>query len=535
MSLAPPASPAPHQPDDPAEARADFMARYRAGLAQVVTRRIAADLETPVSAMLKLAADTPQSVLLESVEGGAVRGRYSIIALKPDLVFRIMDGTPEINRSMRSDPDRFEAMEGPPLEALRSVIRETQVDLPPGVPSAAVGLFGYMGYDCVRFMERLPEPKANALGLPDAVFMRPSLTVVFDSVTGEGLLTTPVWPRGDIAADDAWVRAQDRLNAALADLGRPLSQPAGAAALDRAAPDAPPPPQSNTTRETYRATVERIKEYIRAGDAFQVVPSQRFSQPFAYPPMALYRALRRLNPSPFLFQMTLGDFALVGSSPELLVRLRDDTVTIRPIAGTRPRGLDVQGDTRLKAELLADEKEQAEHLMLLDLGRNDVGRVAEVGTVRVTERFSVELYSHVMHIVSNVQGRLRPDCDALDALKAGFPAGTVSGAPKIRAMEIIHEVEPDRRGSYAGLVGYFAADGTMDNCIALRTGVVKDGMLHVQAGGGVVADSDPDAEFEETVNKAKALFRAAAQAHRYVWSEDSSAGAPGPASMRMGW
>ncbi len=507
-----------------------FTALYEAGQAQALSTRMVADLETPVSAMLKLAGDRPMSFLFESVEGGEVRGRYSVIGLKPDLLFRIRDGAAEVNRTVRADPEAFSPLPGPPLDALRQIVSESQMDLPAGVPPMAVGLFGYLGYDCVRFMERLPEPKDNVLGVPDALFIRPSLTAVFDSVTGEVILTTPVWPSSTISATDAHDRAVERLRSAMADFDQALSSYRTAQGSGVETPE----PTSNTAHGDYLATVEKIRDYIRAGDAFQVVPSQRFSQPFEAPPFALYRALRRLNPSPFLFYLHLGDLAVIGSSPELLVRLRDETVTIRPIAGTRPRGKTAEEDTALARELLADPKEQAEHLMLLDLGRNDVGRVCETGSVTVTERFTIEHYSHVMHIVSNVEGRLRPDADAVDTLKAGFPAGTVSGAPKIRAMEIIHEVEPDRRGIYGGLVGYFAADGSMDNCIALRTGVVKDRTLHVQAGGGVVVDSDPQAEYEETVNKAKALFRAAAMAPAYApeTSEDGSNPAKPP---RMGW
>jgi anthranilate synthase component 1 len=278
----------------------------------------------------------------------------------------------------------------------------------------------------------------------------------------------------------------------------------------------PPVPESNTTRERYHEMVVKAKEYILAGDVFQVVPSQRFSVPFTLPPIALYRALRRLNPSPFLFFLDFGAFSVVGSSPEILVRLRDGTVTIRPIAGTRPRGATASEDKRLEDDLLADPKEIAEHLMLLDLGRNDVGRVARTGTVKVTERMVIERYSHVMHIVSNVDGRIADGLNALDALIAGFPAGTVSGAPKVRAMEIIDELEGARRGIYAGAVGYFAANGAMDTCIALRTAVVKDGVMYVQAGGGVVADSDPEAEYQESCNKARALIRAAEEAVKFA-------------------
>ncbi len=499
---------------DALPAYSDFAARYSAGEPQAVTTKMVADLETPVSAMIKIAGDRPLSFLFESVEGGAVRGRYSVIGLKPDLIFRIDDGVASVNRSARSQPDAFEPLKTPPLDALRALIKETRVRLPDGVQPVSVGIFGFLGYDAVRFIERLPEPKTNTLGLPDGMFLRPTITVVFDSVTGEVQITTPVWPDPGLSAQAAYDRALERLQDTVGDFGRGLG--ARTAAHHGQTPERPVEPVSNMTREAYLESVERAKDYIRAGDIFQVVPSQRFSRPFTLPPFALYRSLRRLNPSPFLFYLNFGDFSIVGSSPELLVRLRDDTVTIRPIAGTRPRGATRDEDEALAADLLSDAKEQAEHLMLLDLGRNDVGRVSETGSVTVTERFTVEHYSHVMHLVSNVTGKKRADVDAVSALMAGFPAGTVSGAPKIRAMEIIHELEPDRRGLYAGMVGYFDAAGSMDNCIALRTGVVKDGMLHVQAGGGVVADSVPQMEFEETVNKARALFRAADEATRFA-------------------
>jgi anthranilate synthase component 1 len=377
--------------------------------------------------------------------------------------------------------------------------------MPAGLPSIAAGLFGYLGYDMVRQMERLPSVKPDVLGIPEGVMIRPTLVAVFDHVRDTLTLVAPVWPGTDPAAAEA------RLDEAEAALDRPLPRPAPPAALP-----APPAPSSNFTREGYVAAVERAKDYIRAGDAFQIVASQRFSTPFALPPFALYRALRRLNPAPYLFFFDLGGFAVVGASPEILVSLKHGEVKLRPLAGTRPRGATPEEDARLERELLADPKERAEHLMLLDLGRNDVGRVAEVGTVRVTQQFQVERYSQVMHIMSEVVGRIRPGFDALDALSAGFPAGTLSGAPKVRAMEIIEELEPSRRGLYAGGVGYFAADGDMDTCIALRTALVKDGVMHVQAGAGLVADSDPEAEYEETRAKARALFRAAEEAVRFA-------------------
>jgi anthranilate synthase component 1 len=376
----------------------------------------------------------------------------------------------------------------------------------------AAGLFGYLGYDMVRQMERLPTDKPPGLGLPDGIFLRPTVMAIFDNIEDRVTVVTPAWPDPELSARAAYDVAAARLAATVADFGRPLPPPGSVGE----APSSVPEPRSNVAPDAFHAMVERAKRYILAGDIFQVVLSQRFAVPFPLPPFALYRALRRLNPSPFLFFLDFGGFAVVGSSPEILVRLRDGTVTIRPIAGTRPRGRTPAEDKALAAELLADPKELAEHLMLLDLGRNDVGRVARTGTVRVTEQMQIEHYSHVMHIVSNVEGEIDPAYDAMDALIAGFPAGTVSGAPKVRAMEIIDELEPERRGVYAGAIGYVAAGGAMDSCIALRTAVVKDGTMYVQAGGGIVADSDPEAEFQESCNKARALLRAAEEAVRFA-------------------
>ena len=495
---------------DPRPDFAAFSAAYERGAAQVLSASLLADLDTPVSAMLKLAEGRPYSFLLESVTGGAVRGRYSILGTKPDLVWRCRVSHADITRVARLDLERFEPCPEPALESLRRLIQESRIDLPPGLPPMAAGLFGHMAYDMVRQVERLPATNPDRLGLPDAVFLRPTLMAIFDNIEDRVTVVTPVWPRPGVSAREAFERAGERLADAVADFNRGF----GRTPMRMASPR--PEPVSNISRERYHAMVEQAKEYIRAGDIFQVVPSQRFELPFHLPPFALYRALRRLNPSPFLFFLDLNGYALVGSSPEILVRLRDDTVTVRPIAGTRRRGVDKAEDEALAKDLLSDPKELAEHLMLLDLGRNDVGRVARIGTVRVTEKMMVEYYSHVMHIVSNVEGQIRPDCDALDALMAGFPAGTVSGAPKVRAMEIIEELEPERRGFYGGAVGYFAADGAMDSCIALRTALVKDGKVFVQAGGGVVADSDPEAEYQESCNKAKAIIRAAEEAVRFA-------------------
>lgn len=490
--------------------RSDFAAKYRARRSQVVWTRLVADLETPVSAMLKLADGRPYSILLESVEGGAVRGRYSIIAIKPDVVWRSKGDRAEINRRVRFDRDAFEPDARPPLQSLRAFHDESRIDLPDELPPMAAGIFGQMAYDMVRQVENLPDDNPDRLDLTESVFMRPTIIAIFDTIKDSVTLVTPVYPTADLGADMAFDLACERLADAVADLTRGVNP--APARLSSPHPE----PRSNMTVEDYHRMVERAKEYILAGDIFQVVPSQRFSIPFELPPFALYRALRRLNPSPFLFFIDLDGYALVGSSPEILVRVRDGIVTIRPIAGTRRRGATGQEDEQLAHELLNDPKELAEHLMLLDLGRNDVGRVSRIGSVHVTEKMAIEYYSHVMHIVSNVEGELAPQYDAIDALMAGFPAGTVSGAPKVRAMEIIDELEPERRGFYGGSTGYISAGGGLDTCIALRTGLIKDGVLYVQAGGGVVADSDPQAEYEESCNKAMALIKAAEEAVRFA-------------------
>ena len=491
--------------------REAFADSYDAGKPQVVWTTLVADLETPVAAMMKLAEGQPYGFLLESIEGGAVRARYSYIGIKPDLVWRCRGERAEIDRAARLGEERFEPEMLPALASLRALIEECRIELPSSLPPGSASLIGFFAYDFVRLIERLPSANPDELDLPDAVLMRPTVIVVFDNVLDRLTIVTPAYPAAGVSAAAAYDLARERLADVVHDLGRglPHAPPPARRGME------PPAPVSNMTRAGYYTMVEQAKEYIRAGDAFQVVPSQRFSLPFRLPPLALYRSLRRLNPSPFSFYLNLGDFALVGSSPEILVRLRDGVVTVRPIAGTRPRGATRAEDLALERDLLADGKELAEHLMLLDLGRNDVGRVAKVGTVRVTEKMIVERYSHVMHIVSNVEGVLDPErADLLDVLCAGFPAGTVSGAPKIRAMEIIDEIEPTRRGFYAGGIGYIGAGGNMDTCIGLRTGLVKSGKLYVQAGGGVVADSDPEAEYQESCNKAAALLRAAEDALR---------------------
>ncbi|MEM9780746.1 MAG: anthranilate synthase component I, partial [Pseudomonadota bacterium] len=444
------------------------------------------------------------------------RGRYSVIGMRPDLIWRCHGTEAAINRQARFDADAFVAEEADPLTSLRSVIAESRIDLPPGIPPIAAGLFGYLGYDMIRLVERLPDVNPDPLGLPDAMFLRPTVIAVVDGVKGEVTVLSPVWSADGQSARAAYAQAAERVMDAVRDLDRP-------AVGERMAPgpDTLAEATSNTSQEGYHAMVERAKDYIRAGDIFQVVPSQRWSVPLDASPFALYRALRRTNPSPYMFFFNMGGFQIVGASPEILVQVEGPRVTIRPIAGTRPRGATPEEDAAHEADLLADPKEMAEHLMLLDLGRNDVGRVSQIGTVDPNEQFIIERYSHVMHIVSNVNGVLSAEHDALSALLAGLPAGTVSGAPKVRAMEIIDELESEKRGIYGGGVGYFSANGDMDICIALRTGVVKDGSLFVQAGGGVVYDSDPEAEYQETVNKARALRQAAAEARAFM---DQSSG-----------
>ena len=490
-----------------------FAATYEKGQAQIVSTRLVADLETPVSAMLKLTRNAKYSFLLESVEGGAVRGRYSMIGMNPDMIWKVADGKASVNRkALHNAEGPFEPVKLAPLESLRALLAESRIPLSPEAPPMAAGVFGYIGYDMVRLMEDLPEPNPDTLGLPDGMMIRPTVMAIFDSVRDEVTVTSPVYIDKGVSPKAAYARAQERISEVVDALDRPLDH--------LAAQDIEAPPimaaTSNTTPQEYAEMIAKAKDYITAGDIFQVVLSQRFEANFTLPPFALYRSLRRVNPSPFLYYLDFDKFAVIGSSPEILVRVRDGKVSIRPIAGTRRRGETPSEDRALAKELLADPKERAEHLMLLDLGRNDVGRVAEIGSINVTDKFIIENYSHVMHIVSNVEGKLSNKYDVIDALVAGFPAGTVSGAPKVRAMEIIDELEIHKRGVYGGCVGYFSADGEMDTCIVLRTAIVKDGKMYVQAGAGIVADSVPASEHQECVNKAKALFRAADEAVRFA-------------------
>ena len=473
---------------------------------QLIVRRRPGDLETPVSAMLKLGADTPGSFLFESIHGGERLGRYSFIGLHPQRWMRIRDGVAE--QSSDLDFTTAQKVDATPMEALRQFAEAglADADADETLPPMASGAFGYVGYDFIQHVEPVEITKPDALDVPEALLLIPGVVLIFDHLYQELIMVGRHAP-GEKQTADALL---DKVESAL-ESPPPLSPRDGQSEdLDF---------QSNTSKDQYFDMVETSRDYIKAGDIFQVVPSQRFSAPYKRKSISLYRALRRLNPSAFMFHMNLGDIRLVGSSPEILVRVRDGRVAIRPIAGTRPRSGDPVIDAERKADLLADQKEIAEHLMLLDLGRNDVGRVAAYGSVEVTEQFIVERYSHVMHIVSHVEGDLREGLDCVDALIAGLPAGTVSGAPKIRAMQIIDELEQNARGIYGGAIGYFGWNGDLDTCIALRTAVLKDGQVHIQAGGGVVLDSNPQYEFDETIHKANALKKAAALAASYEFDQ----------------
>ena len=487
-----------------------FNKRFNAGAIQLVHRLLVADTQTPVSAFLKLADGQKNCFLLESVEGGEVRGRFSVIGLQPDLIWRCHDNRAEINRTP-DESANFKADTLPPLQSLRQVMAESVMEDTDNLPPMAAGLFGYFGYDMIRQIETIPDQNVGAIDMDNSLLLRPSLIAIFDRLTDSITLVTQIRPRDWDNAETAWKHAHTRLSKAINSLDNPLPHTEIGDATANL-----PEPTTNISKSSFLDMVKKAKSYIRAGDIFQIVLSQRFSIPFHLPAINLYRSLRRLNPSPFLFYFEFDKMAVVGSSPEILVRLRDKTVTIRPVAGTRKRGATSDEDAANAADLMADVKERAEHLMLLDLGRNDVGRVSRPGTVRVKSNYEVEYYSHVMHIASQVEGNIRENLDAIDALIAGFPAGTVSGAPKIRAMELIDDLEPDRRGIYAGAVGYLSVTGDLDTCIALRTAIVKDKIMHVQAGAGIVYDSDPEAEFEETQNKARALIRAAGEALRFT-------------------
>jgi len=490
----------------------DFKEKYNTGLCQVAWIEISGDLETPVSAAIKLGSESEFLSLLESVEGGKSRGRYSFISLKPDIIWRCNGKKSEISRKKDINRNIFKNTNVEPIESLRNLISDSKFDLPEKLPPMASSLVGYLGYDTIRLIEDIPDTNPDTIGIPEGLFMRPTITVAFDSLVDKIYIITTVRSSEKTDSKRAYTQAEKTLKGILKSLEKPLPKKSKTLNdnLDRTLE-----PVSNVGRSGYHEMVNKVKEYIYAGDAFQVVVSQRLRSAFLHKPLSLYRSLRQLNPSPFLFFLNFKDFAIIGASPEILVRVRNGVITVRPIAGTKPRTHDEDEDKKNAEELINDPKEIAEHLMLLDLGRHDVGRFSEIGTVKVTEKMIIEYYSHVMHLVSNVEGKLKPYSDPLDALTAGFPAGTVSGAPKIRAMEIIDELETERRSFYAGAIGYISANGDIDTCIALRTALVKDGELIIQAGGGIVADSDPENEFQESNNKAGAIIEAARRAENY--------------------
>ena len=460
------------------------LARY--GNLVPVYREVVADLETPVSAYLKV-AQSPYSFLLESVEGAERLARYSFIGSEPYLVLKTTEQTD-------------------PLAAIQDELSKYRLVLSPDLPRFHGGAVGYFAYEAARHFENLPSPDPDPLGLPQSIFMFADTVLVFDHLTHRIKVVSHAHLDGDIAK--AYHQATERIDAVIDRLARPIDYRNGT----RRTSTTQSPVSSNVSQAEYEASVGRAKEYIAAGEIIQVVLSQRLSKTTSAPPFDIYRALRTINPSPYMYYLDLGQCHIVGASPELLVRVENDIVATHPIAGTRPRGRTTAEDLALEKELKVDEKELAEHIMLLDLGRNDIGRVSEPGTVEVTQLMDVERYSHVMHLVSHVQGRLRRDLRQFDALRACFPAGTVSGAPKVRAMELIAELEPDKRGPYAGAVGYFSFSGNLDTAITIRTIVMIDGTAYVQAGGGIVADSVPEREYEESLNKARALIKAIEQA-----------------------
>ena len=485
-----------------------FIEIYNSGCPQIIQKELIADVETPISTFLKIAKDEKYSFLLESVEGGDQRGRFSLLGCDPDLIWEVKK-----NKVIVESLDKnlnLSFLSEKPIQSLKELINFSSIQRDKDAPPFPV-LVGYLGYPMIRLMENIKLKNPDVINIPDALMIRPKIVAVFDNIKDSINIMTSVYPNKKINADFAIEQAYQLINKVIGKLNKDIP----VNSLNNIPGNDFINFKSNYTKKEYFDIIEKAKSYIRKGDIFQVVPSQRFQSDYNLDASTLYRSLRRLNPSPFLVNLNFDKFGLVASSPEILVRLRNNKITIRPIAGTRKRGKNLNEDLELSQDLLNDKKELAEHLMLLDLGRNDVGRVAKIGSVKVTEKMNIEYYSHVMHIVSNVEGKINNECDAIDALISGFPAGTVSGAPKIRAMEIIEELENVNRSFYGGAMGYFDSNGQMDTCISLRTGLVKDKKLFIQAGGGVVFDSDPEKEFQETINKANALVAAAKDSYRY--------------------
>jgi len=482
-----------------------FIDNYIRNIPQILSHQIVADTETPVSTLLKISKNEKYSFLLESVEGGDQRGRYSLLGCKPDIIWKVKNGKVSIKSNCKYIKDNVN-VDLNPIQSLRNILQLSKIQRDFNKTPYPV-LVGYLGYPMIQYMEKINLSNPDTLNIPEAIMIRPKIVAVFDNIKDTIDVMTAIYPEKNIKAEIALKKAEKLIKESVEKLNTQITK-------DDVSNKKNIQIKSNYKKEDYLKIVEKAKKYIHSGDIFQVVPSQRFQCEYILSAKTLYRSLRRLNPSPFLVNLNFDNIGLVASSPEILVRVRDGKVTIRPIAGTRKRGKTTNEDRKLSNELLNDQKELAEHLMLLDLGRNDVGRVANVGTVSVTEKMIVEYYSHVMHIVSNVEGDLKKNMDSIDALISGFPAGTVSGAPKIRAMEIIEELENVNRSFYGGAMGYFDSNGQMDTCISLRTGLIKDNNLYVQAGGGVVYDSDPEKEFQETINKAQAIIAAALDSYR---------------------
>ena len=494
----------------------EFIGLARQSNVVPVFLEMTADTETPISIFKKVAQST-ESFLLESVEGGERWGRYSFIGHHPRLVIRVRGEEIELDRG-NHESTRFKAQ---PFAFLRDLMEGFSAAPVNGLPRFFGGLVGYLGYDMVRFFENLPQPKPDDVDMPGAAFMMPEQVIIYDNLAQTIKVVVNCFVPDDVNHADAYDQAVEQIEETekLLQVSMP-SQPRPTGPRQDLTMTA------NMDRRRFQDIVTQAKQYIEQGEAIQVVLSQRFHADLRVEPLEIYRALRRVNPSPYMYYLQFTDGIVIGASPEVLVRLENGRVALRPIAGTRPRGKDAEEDRRLEEEMCADPKERAEHVMLVDLGRNDVGRVAAVGTVEVTDLMVVERYSHVMHLVSNVEGDLAPQLDMFDVLRASFPAGTVSGAPKVRAMEIINELEPTRRGLYAGAVGYFGLSGNMDFCITIRTLVVCQGRVYIQVGAGIVADSDPALEYEETLNKGKAMVKALEMAntglvytlHGHNWS-----------------
>ena len=475
----------------------DFKEKYESGISQVVGFKFSNTKKTITSSFLKTSKNGKNSFLFESLEDGNTKGRFSIIGLKPDLIFKVVD-----NQSIiEENGNEISREHGEVNKNIKKFIKESHLEIPKNIPSVAAGVYGYIGYDFVRNIEVLPNQNKDALGIPDIILLRPSIIIVFDNVSKEISIFSCSRPKENQTAEENYQDIEKSIKETFINLNNEVIEEGEYSKQKNLET-----PKSNTSKDEYFEMVKKAREYIIAGDIFQVVPSQRFFTPFKISPFKLYESLRKINPSPYMYYLNLEDFHIVGSSPETLVKTENNKITIKPIAGTRLK--QKHSNRELEKELLSDPKERAEHLMLLDLGRNDVGRVAKIGTVRLTEKMIVERYSHVMHIVSNVVGRLAKEYNFIDALKATLPAGTLSGAPKIRAMEIINELEPSSRGIYGGAIGYISWNGNIDTAIAIRTAVIKDNLIHVGAGAGIVADSDPESEWKECIQKSKVFLDA---------------------------